>query len=762
MPDEKQPPQAKADRSTRLRPKPGEPKRDPSTRLRLKPGEPKRDPSTRLRLKGASPARAAAPPPKKKSKALIWSLAVVVLLGGGVGAAVVMTSDNKPPVEPPPKEKGPDPVVDTKPADIFEVARGPLNDTTVALLLKRADEMEAEGKHKKVRDAVRLYLDRDDVKELAPRNSWKVSVVERESMLTRRIQEIAEEQGDKVNELVSQITDALTEWKLDEAASLLSKAEEIALDGSDLDNSREKLEAMRRAKAALDGGDVKAIEALKDSPHLEIQERALAAWAATLMPPLLEESRRLLDKQIADAKANFERVRSGDAPTGGGEADAEAMWAFFSKPRATTAIDPVMEKLQSLESTLGNRYDSIARKLKNKSDLSSTDARELEQLAEQLAPLPQIHFSHALGAYMSEDYAGAEAAVKKATEIEARFGEAWLLRARVAMERNKLEDAAGFLDKTEALVPDLPDIYLNRALLHIYHERNDDAEAALQTALKLAPAEMGVWAVVNQLRGVIEGPKYTTSEPFEHRTKHYVVRTDISVDLAKDFGEQLEVMRENYAKVAGAPATQNYQVPVIIFKRRQEFDRYGRMPPGVLGYYSPIFRQFVFYDGGDREELLHVMFHEGFHQYVREVIPNIPRWLNESLAEYSAGARVVDGKLVNAGAVDDFLSKRITQAEQSDALGGGPDTLRERFAEAYYQDTNWGYHGGWILIHYLFNENESAIKRYLALLRTGSTPREANRQSMPAREDRSLMYGGWQAHFKKLKETYVKPEKEGE
>ncbi|OGG48867.1 MAG: hypothetical protein A3F84_28135 [Candidatus Handelsmanbacteria bacterium RIFCSPLOWO2_12_FULL_64_10] len=755
MADEKPPPSAKADRSTRLRPK--EAKRDPSTRLRVK-----QDPSTRLRPRPA-PARAPAPP-KRKSKAWIWIVAAVVLLGAGVGAAVVMTSDT-PPDAPPPKEGGqPPPVVDDTPADIFEVAKMPLNDTTLALLLKRADEMEAENKHRKVREALRLYLAREDVQKLLPRDSKKVDVVERESLLTRRIQELDEAQGDELGELVSQMNDALEDWKLTEAASLLAKAEALGGDDSELETPREKLDAMRAAESTLAVADAASVKRLLDSPHPEIVDRALKAWAATLTPPLLEETRKILDAQIAAAKANFDRVSRGEAPaSGGGEADAQAMWEFFSKPRAATAVDAVMQKLQPLVPELGDRYDRIHRKLNNKTELSSSDAREMEELAEQLAPLPQVHFSHALGAYLSEDYAGAERAIAKATDIESRFGEAWLLRARVAMERNKLDDANGYLDKAAALVPDLPDIYLNRALLHIYHDRHDDAEAQLQTALKLAPAEMGVWAVVNQLRGVIEGPKYTIDKPYEHRTKHYVVRTDISQALAEEFGGQLEVMRENYAKVVGTTVVQNYQVPVIVFKRREEFDRYGRMPPGVLGYYSPIFRQFVFYDVADREEFLHVMFHEGFHQFVREAIPNIPRWLNESLAEYAAGARVVDGKLVNAGAVDDFLSKRITQAEQSDAMGGGPDTLRERFAEAYYQDTNWGYHGGWTLVHFLFNyEGGSAIKRYLALLRSGSTPREANRASMPGREDRSLLYGGWQEHFKELKETYVKPEKEGE
>lgn len=778
MAEEKRIPAAKADASTRLRPKeakadastrlrPKEAKADASTRLRPKDGQ--KDPSTRLRARGDVRPPAPAPKPKPKSKWWIWSAAAVVVLGAGVGAAFM--ANNKPPVEPPPKNggPGPTPVVEEEPADIFEVAKMSLNEATVALLLKRSEELEAEGKLRVARDGCQAYLDREDLQDKPPRHPLKSRVTERVSILTERLKDEAEQASEAVDEIVAAVTDHLERWDLDEAAAALEKGG----DHPDLEEPRAKLAAMREADAmlrplearagSLSEADLAAVKRLEASGINEIVSRAEKITASSLTPPLLAETRQILDRQIAESKANFDRVAAGEAPTSGGAGgDKNAIWEFFSKPRSITAVDSVMQKLQSLSPSLGNRYDQIYRKLCNKAELSASDARELEDLADQLGPLPQVHFSHALGAYLNEDYAGAEAAIAKATEIEARFGEAWLLRARVAMERNKLADAATYLDKTAALVPDLPDIYLNRALLNIYHDRHDAAEEALQTALKLAPADLAVWAVVNQLRGVIAGPTFTMATPYEHRTKHYIVRTDISTALAEEFGEQLEVMRDNYAKIVGTTVTQNYQVPVIIFKRREEFDRYGGMPPGVLGYYSPIYRQFVFYDVADREEFLHVMFHEGFHQYVREAIPNIPRWLNESLAEYAAGARVQDGKLVNVGAVDDFLSKRITQAELSDAFGGGSEILRERFAEAYYQDTNWGYHGGWTLIHFLFNyEGGSAIKRYLALLRSGSTPREANRESMPGKDDRSLMYGGWQSHFKKLKETYVKPEKEG-
>jgi hypothetical protein len=144
------------------------------------------------------------------------------------------------------------------------------------------------------------------------------------------------------------------------------------------------------------------------------------------------------------------------------------------------------------------------------------------------------------------------------------------------------------------------------------------------------------------------------------------------------------------------------------------------------------------------------MFHEGFHQYVRVAIPNIPRWLNESLAEYGASARVVDGKLVNQGTIDEFLVGRFPGVD----MGGGPNLIRERFAEAYYQDTNWGYAGGWTLVHFFFEYEGGRyaghLKRYLDGLVKGSTPREAHRASMPATADRSALYSAWQKHYEEM------------
>ena len=82
--------------------------------------------------------------------------------------------------------------------------------------------------------------------------------------------------------------------------------------------------------------------------------------------------------------------------------------------------------------------------------------------------------------------------------------------------------------------------------------------------------------------------------------------------------------------------------------------------------------------------------------------------------------------------------------------------IRDRFAEAYYQDTNWGYAGGWTLVHFFFEYEggryAGKLKRYIAGLRKGETPREAHRAMKLPREDRTAVFGAWQKHFKRLKE----------
>jgi hypothetical protein len=703
-----------------------------------------------------------------RSSRWIWVTAGLLVLVAALAGTVAVVLKKKPPPETTVVEqpKPPEPARDVEPSK-------PKPDP-----LAEADALAQQGDLRGARDLLQKALDGPEMAALTPRDPRKLRLRERIDGLNRQIQAAAAERAGGVQAFVDQLNEALTDWKLEEAEAVLAKAEAEVGQSPDLEEPRRRLTLMREAKqkldplraraAALTPEELGTLAALEESPILEIKLEARRLAATHKAKPFLEEGRKLLEERIRRSREQYARLTgagAGEAPAEGEGAEGE-LWKFFMRPRIATALDPLTEKIAEALPE-GDRFEKLCRKVESlelDGDLSYTDTVELDELAEELGALPQVHFLRAAGLYIKQDYRGSAEAAARAVEREPRFGEAWLLSARVAMERNRLEDSERALDKAFELLPDLPDICLNRALLHIYRGRSAQAEAQLALALKLAPKDVGLQGIVRQLRGVIKGPTFSIEKPFEARTKHYLVRTDISQETADDFAGQLEAMRSHYAAVLGAEAKQDYQVPVLIFKQRKEFQRYGGMPPGVLGYYSPIYRQFVFYDLSSdkrlgRDGFIHVMFHEGFHQYVREVIPNIPRWLNEAMAEYASSARVVDGKVTGAGSVDKAL---ITMRLGSAAADGEQGWVPRLFGKgAYYHPYYWGYDNGWGLIHFLYQyEGGRHIKGYLEALRKGESPREAALLSMPAQEDHHLVYSRWAAHLEKLKKDHPKPEEE--
>lgn len=736
----------------------------PKTRVKPRPAR------RTARRPAGRPTRRAPPPQQKKSTLWIWitaAAALVVLIGGAIVVAVNLgPEDTKPVVERPdqPPKHGPDPEPPKSP-DILELAEGPVTEGTVRLLLARADELENEGKLKRARSGLQKFRDRDEVQSLAPRSSLKRKVIERIGDLTDAIQKLSAEQQGLVNLYIDRLWTALADWDLAEAERILAEAEEKIADDSEFDEPRSKLEAMADANkklgpleargGRLSSGELSAVKGFVDSSFPEIVRRAEKIYVAHVAPPLLAEGKRLLDERIETAKRNYARAKGKKVPEGGGSAEGTTI-DFFRRPRWGTALDPVMENLPDDLQVVRERYLRTYRKLRGRADqLSSAEGRDLDEFAEMLAPFPQVHYYRALGAFIKEDYRTAEKAAKLATDLEPRYGEAWVLRARVATEWSQFATAEGHLDKAAESLPDLPEIYLNRALIRIYQERKEQAKKELEFALKVAPKNFAITFTVNLLRGAIAGPKFMIATPHQHRTKHYVVYTDISAERAKEIGEMLEAIRPWYGAIVGGQIQQDNAVRVYVFKRREEFAMYGAPSPGVLGWYHPIYREFVFYDmPDDREQFLHIMFHEGFHQYVRVAIPNVPRWLNEALAEYAASARIKDGRVVGEGSIDEFLGKgRMPHASLS-----GPQEIRENFVDAYYQSPNWGYASGWSLVHCMFRYEggryKHHIRGYIAALRKGHTPREAHRKTMPSREDRGALYSGWRRHREQLLEEF--------
>ena len=142
----------------------------------------------------------------------------------------------------------------------------------------------------------------------------------------------------------------------------------------------------------------------------------------------------------------------------------------------------------------------------------------------------------------------------------------------------------------------------------------------------------------------------------ETRTAHYRILSDLGADETRAYGAHLDLLYEEYARrLAGLPQ-QAPEVPfVLMFARQSDYlatlrADYGINAAGSGGMFfvSPRGAALAFFtEGLPRSRVLHVVQHEGFHQYAHSRFANtLPMWVNEGLAEFFGEAVVVEGRVV--------------------------------------------------------------------------------------------------------------------
>ncbi|OGV78501.1 MAG: hypothetical protein A3K19_26665 [Lentisphaerae bacterium RIFOXYB12_FULL_65_16] len=140
---------------------------------------------------------------------------------------------------------------------------------------------------------------------------------------------------------------------------------------------------------------------------------------------------------------------------------------------------------------------------------------------------------------------------------------------------------------------------------------------------------------------------------------NYVIITDLpkgSRGFVEDLRDELEIMRDYYAKFTPEKADITEVSVVRIFKDREAFKDYvgklGDMFPG--GVWMSTRKELVIspVEGAstaeNREWMTDTVFHEAFHQYIEYALGRIqpPPWYNEGHAEMFEQATVRNGKVV--------------------------------------------------------------------------------------------------------------------
>ncbi|MBS0207785.1 MAG: DUF1570 domain-containing protein [Planctomycetes bacterium] len=167
---------------------------------------------------------------------------------------------------------------------------------------------------------------------------------------------------------------------------------------------------------------------------------------------------------------------------------------------------------------------------------------------------------------------------------------------------------------------------------------------------------------------------------------------------------------------------------VIMFRHQEDFDRFRKMPDGVVAYYDGLTNYVVMYEMSKLSEMLpdialkqavSTVAHEGVHQILQNIgvqqrLSRWPMWISEGLAEFSAPtdipAKVNDIKWKGIGKVNDL---RMSELKRYALARGGFDSATIRDTATAPQLTSTGYASAWALTHFLAQKRSDEFQSFM-------------------------------------------------
>ena len=340
------------------------------------------------------------------------------------------------------------------------------------------------------------------------------------------------------------------------------------------------------------------------------------------------------------------------------------------------------------------------------------------------------------------------------------FYEARAALARVLAGSERLTEAEAAARKA---LEERPDHAPARSALALVHFRRGDLERAreqLDLALALDPSDEGVRTFRRNVTNVLRGPPWETT--YSTRTRNYEVKSDISQARADEYARELETIRSSYERFFQVSERgQAKRATVLIFDTEEGFQSYAELSTddrveSLLGCYLRRYDQLLLYEDKDdatRAETRRVLYHEAFHQFLEPLIPDVPFWLSEGMAEYFGSTKIAEGKVVERGAK---LPARLRDLRKFVSERGSPlpipGLMRESPSEFYSGPVAVKYAQAWSIVHFLMHgasdELRARFARYLRALLAGKSPHEALAAWKGV--DWKTFEAAWWAHVKGL------------
>lgn len=351
--------------------------------------------------------------------------------------------------------------------------------------------------------------------------------------------------------------------------------------------------------------------------------------------------------------------------------------------------------------------------------------------------------------------------LRRAAKDAPHFYEARAAEARILARDGQLEEALGVVTGALRERPDYPPALSAKALVHFRRGELEETQELLDLALALDPWDDEVRAFRRNVRNVRRGPPWERS--FREETVHYRVLTDISQARGRDYADQLETIREFYAEVFGVEGqVRARRATVLIFDTEEGFQAYADLTTddrveSLLGYYLPRYDQLLLYEGRDDatgDATRRVLYHEAFHQFIYPLIPDLPYWVNEGLADYFSATEIQNGAVISRGGPLPARLRDLRRYVQERGRALSPSGLmRETPSEFYSGPVAVKYAQAWAMVHFFLHGAEGdysqRFQRYLGALREGETPTDAYEAAF-AGLDWKAFERDWWNHVKEL------------
>ncbi len=329
--------------------------------------------------------------------------------------------------------------------------------------------------------------------------------------------------------------------------------------------------------------------------------------------------------------------------------------------------------------------------------------------------------------------------------------------------REKWQDARKALGRAVELTPEFYEAHFQLGVVNYRDRKRAEAVVDLLKALDLRPRHRGAlyWMIASlmdlgrfeeatpyltraqalphdeELKYFARAHNLATSGPDWSRTftvesDNYILKTDISQDVCEQMSEQAELIRLVYDKTFPDVPRPERKYVVLLFARREDYLAAGN-PEASGGIYQPMSRTLMLHRQETPEVTVHVLKHEGFHQYCHEFLDNIPAWFNEGLGEYfgSSELTLVGGKRAMK-IVPLAMRLQPVQAALEGAVGmPSPEALMNMTQQEMYEPQ-------WIHLHYALawsyvyfaidgagGKYRPQVRAYFKALTKGKSAREA-------------------------------------